>query len=190
MTGASGPPTEGRTTTEVLASFDSDAAEVASAVAQGEYLLWLGSGISRSVVPDVGALLTKLLRFLQERIDTSDEGCRFTRALNDIFNAASIPDHVRNAIDLSDPVAEWPLDDLVTRLSPHYSAVLDVSVAGEERDFLVWDGIDVRATYGSKDLRPDAEHLCIAILMLEGLVRSAQTTNWDGLIEAAVELLA
>ena len=68
-------------------------------------------------------------------------------------------------------------------------AVLDVSVAGEERDFLVWDGIDVRATYGSEDLRPDAEHLCIAILMLEGLVRSAQTTNWDGLIEAAVELL-
>ena len=121
VTGASGSPTEGRTTTEVLASFDSDAAEVANAVAQGKYLLWLGSGISRSVVPDIEALLTKLLRFLHERIDTADEACRFTRAVHDIFGVPPIPHEVRDAIDLSGPAAEWPLDDLVTRLSPHYS---------------------------------------------------------------------
>ena len=190
MTGVSGPPIEGRTTTEVLASFDTNFTEVASAVAQGEYLLWLGSGISRSVVPDVGALLTQLLRFLQERIDTSDEDCRFTKAVNDIFDVPPIPHDVRDAIDLAEPVEAWPMDDLIPRLLPHYSAVLDVRVADEARDFLVWDGIDVRTTYGSKDLKPDAEHLCIAILMLEGLVRSAQTTNWDGLTEAAVKLLA
>ena len=190
MTGASGPPIEGRTTTEVLASFDDGFAEVARAVAQGQYLLWLGSGISRSVVPDVAALLTKLLRFLQERIDTSDEDCRFTKAVKDILDVPPIPHDVRDAIDLTEPVEAWPLDDLLTRLVPHYSTVLDVRVAGEERDFLVWDGIDVRTTYGAKDLEPDAEHLCVAILMLEGVVRSAQTTNWDGLIEAAVELLA
>ena len=190
MTGPSGPPVQHRTTIEVLESFDSGSAEVARAVTRGEYVLWLGSGLSKLVVPDVRALLKKLLCFLQEQIDPSDEDCRFKNAVNAIFDVPPIPDEVRDAIDLSDPAEAWPLDDLLTRLVPHYSTVLDVRVAGEERDFLVWDGIDVRTTYGAKDLEPDAEHLCVAILMLEGVVRSAQTTNWDGLIEAAVELLA
>ena len=85
VTGASGPPFQGRSTTEVLASFDSDFEEVAHGVTRGEYLLWLGSGLSRSVVPNVQKLLVKLLCFMQEQIDTSDEDCRFTRAVNDIL---------------------------------------------------------------------------------------------------------
>ena len=190
MTGPAGPPIQHPTAIEVLESFDTGSAEVALAVARGEYLLWLGSGLSKSVVPDVRELLRKLLCFLQEQIDPSDTDCRFRNAVSAIFDVPPIPHEVREAIDLSDPVEEWPLDDLLTRLVPHYSAVLDVWVADEARDFLVWDGIDVRTTYGSKDLEPDAEHLCVAILMLEGLVRSAHTTNWDGLIEAAVKLLA
>ncbi len=190
MTGPSGPQVQHPTAIEVLESFDTGSAEVALAVARGEYLLWLGSGLSKSVVPGVRALLKRLLYFLQEQIDPSDEDCRFKNAVNAIFDVPPIPDEVRDAIDLSSPADSWPLDDLLTRLVPHYSTVLDVRVDGEERDFLVWDGIDIRTTYGAKDLEPDAEHLCVAILMLEGVVRSAQTTNWDGLIEAAVELLA
>lgn len=35
----------------------------------GEYLLWLGSGISRDVVPGVPAMLRRMLEFLRSRID-------------------------------------------------------------------------------------------------------------------------
>ena len=190
MTGPSGPQIQHPTAIEVLESFDAGSAEVALAVARGEYLLWLGSGLSKSVVPGVRALLKRLLYFLQEQIDPSDEDCRFKNAVNEIFDVPPIPDEVRDAFDISDPAEAWPLDDLLTRLVPHYSTVLGVRVAGKEPDFLVWEGIDVRTTYGAEDLEPDAEHLCVAILMLEGLVRSAQTTNWDGLIESAVTMLA
>ena len=164
MTDPSGPQIQRPTAIEVLESFDTGSAEVALAVARGEYLLWLGSGLSKSVVPGVRALLRKLLCFLQEQIDPSDEDCRFQHAVNAIFDVPPIPDEVRDAIDLSGPADSWPLDDLLTRLVPHYSTVLDVRVDGEERDFLVWDGIDIRTTYGAKDLEPDAEHLCVAIL--------------------------
>ena len=50
---------------------------------------------------------------------------------------------------------------------------------------MVWHAIDVVATYGSA-LSPDAEHLCIAILALEGAVNDIHSANWDGLIETAV----
>ena len=66
---------------------------------------------------------------------------------------------------------------------------MNVQVQGEDEDFLVWVGLDVPTTYGAPGLEPDVEHLCVAILMLEGVVRSAPTTNWDGLVEAAMERL-
>ena len=37
---------------------------------------------------------------------------------------------------------------------------------------------------------PAAEHLCIAILILEGAVQAIASANWDGFIEAAVERLS
>lgn len=56
--------------------------------------------------------------------------------------------------------------------------------------YLVWAGINVASTYGGPHLHPDVEHLCVAILMLEGVVRFVPTTNWDGLIEVALSRLA
>ena len=53
----------------------------------------------------------------------------------------------------------------------------------------MWEAVDAAETYGNPDLVPDAEHLCIAILMMEGVIRSAPTTNWDGLVEAAMSRL-
>jgi len=189
VNGVSGSPIQRRSTAEVLASFDSDSAEIAGAISRGQYVFWLGSGISRSVVPDLKELLKKLLHFLHPLINSLDESCPFARAFNDIFDAAQVPDHVRHKINLSDPLEEWPLNDLITHLLAFYSDVLDVDVRGKDRDFLVWDGIDIKKTYGADDLKPDTEHLCVAILVLEGLVKSAQTTNWDGLIESALKQL-
>lgn len=180
----------GARTVNLLASLDTTFRAVASDVAHGRYVFWLGSGLSRSVVPDVSELLRKLLSFLQEQVDPANQSCRFTQALNDIFDISGIPEEISERIELPTPLESWPcVDELVSRLVGQYSRVLDVVVEGEAADYLVWEAIDVPHTYGSPDLEPAAEHLCLAILMLEGVVQSASSANWDGLIESAMERL-
>lgn len=184
-------PMPRQTVAEVLACFEDEFATASSAFAHGGYALWLGSGISRDVVPGVDQLLLVLLNFIQVRIDPADDHCRFRSALDEILDIAEVPATLRDPIDFAQPVETWPgLSDLIVWLRDKYAAVLDVRVKGEQADFLVWDGIDAASTYGAPDLHPDVEHLCVAILMLEGVVRSVPTTNWDGLIEAAVSRLA
>ncbi len=179
------------TISEVLDSLDGEFTEFAAAVARGEYVLWLGSGLSRSVVPDVKSLLRMILSYLQRRFNPENDGCAFRQALSDILMIAGISVEARKAIDLREPVEQWVgVDDLVDRLTDKYSTVLDVSVEGEEDDFLLWKAVDVRTTYGDDCLKPDAEHLCLGILILEGAVPTAATANWDGLIESAVSRLA
>jgi SIR2-like domain len=181
-------PMPRNTVAQVLECFDDEFAEVAAAFARGEYLLWLGSGISRDVVPDVPTLLRDMLEFLQTRVVTIDPTCRFKAALVEVLDAAGGP---AAAVDPTTEVASWPnLSDIVDRLVNQYSHVLDVRVENESADYLVWSALDVPLTYGAQDLEPDVEHLCIAILMMEGVVRSAPTTNWDGLVEKAVERLS
>ena len=183
-------PMPRRTVTEVLECFEEEFAHVASAFARGEYSLWLGSGISRDIVPGVPKLLERMLAFLQTSSNAADPNCRFRKALEDVLEVAGVAATTRASIDLTTPVGTWPnLSDIVDRLIDRYSDVLDVQVDGEPGDFLVWTGLDVPATYGAPGLVPDVEHLCVAILMLEGVVRSAPTTNWDGLVEAAMDRL-
>lgn len=177
-------------TVDLLKSFDNQLRSVASGVVRGEYVFWLGSGLSRSVVPDVGELLKKLLSFLQARVEPADENCRHRKALQEILDISGIPADDRQQIQLTTSVDSWPhIDDLVLRLTDRYSKVLNVHVDGEDPDFLVWKGIDVANTYGSPDLEPAAEHLCLAILMLEGVIRSAPSANWDDLVEKAIHRL-
>lgn len=184
-------PMPRRTVAEVLACFEDEFAAAASAFARGDYALWLGSGISRDVVPSVDQLLRNLLDFLQQRADPTNDRCRFSAALDEILNITVVPAELRDPIDFAEPVASWPrLPELIAWLSDKYAAVLDVRVEGEEPDFLVWAGISAASTYGSPHLHPDVEHLCVAILMLEGVVRLVPTTNWDGLVEVAVSRLA
>lgn len=173
-----------------MSCFEDEFAEFAAGFARGEYLMWLGSGISRGVVPGVPKLLEQMLEFLRTNIDDADPACRCRRAMNEILDLVSLPASSRTAIDFSLPVSAWPhLEDLIGRLNDKYADVLNVSVDGEPEDYLVWTALDVPHVYGSTSLEPDVEHLCVAILMLEGLVRSAPTTNWDGLVEAAIALL-
>ena len=58
-------------------------------------------------------------------------------------------------------------------------------VDGEEPDYLLWNAVDVRRTYGECSAGPDCEHLCLVILVLEGALKEIASANWDGLIEAA-----
>jgi hypothetical protein len=175
---------------EVLACLEDEFADFAAAFARGEYLMWLGSGISRDVVPGVPQLLEQMLEFLRAEADPNDRECRFSRALGEVLDVAGVNSSVRTSIDLTTPVGTWPQrSDIVDRLVSSYADVLDVQVDGEAEDFLVWTGLNVPTVYGAPSLLPDVEHLCVAILMLEGVVRSAPTTNWDGLVEAAVQEL-
>ena len=154
-------------------------------------MLWLGSGLSKSVVPDVKSLIHRTLSFLQCRIDPENEDCAFRRALSDILDISGISVEARSALDMAEPVEQWVgADVLVDRLADKYSTVLDVSVEGEDEDYLLWESVDVRTTYGDDCLEPDAEHLCLGILILEGAVPTAVTTNWDGLVEAALARLS
>ena len=127
--------------TDMLASFDGRLHDVASAVARGGYVFWLGSGLSRSVVPDVRELLMRLLSFLQRRVDPANEDCRFKRALNEILGISGIHQRARDGIDLTTTVESWPdVDDIVQRLANQYAKVLDVHVDDEDADFFAVGG--------------------------------------------------
>lgn len=178
------------TVVDVLSCLEDEFAAFAEGFCRGEYLLWLGSGISRDVVPAVPMLLQRMLEFLRAKIDPGDPDCRFRAALEEVLDVGGVPAAVRADFDLGIPVDDWAdIEDVVGRLVDRYSDVLNVQVRGEAEDFLVWVGLDVATVYGDAGLQPDVEHLCVAILMLEGVVRSAPTTNWDGLVEAAMQKL-
>jgi SIR2-like domain len=85
----------------------------------------------------------------------------------------------------------WPvINTVLTNLAGEYSRLLDVRVLGHaEPDYLLWEVVDVPATFARASAAPDCEHFCIAILALEGVLPDVATANWDGLIEAAVDEL-
>lgn len=176
---------------EVLSRFDKGMPAFTSAFLDGQYVLWLGSGISRDRVPNVYELLGRVVEFLRSRIDPDDEHCAYRSALDDVLALASLTDAERDSLDFGVPFAEWSSRERIAGvLVARYSEVLDVRVSGKARDFLVWDALDVPDTYGSPSIEPDVEHYCIAVLMLEGLVDSAVTANWDGLVERALAELS
>jgi hypothetical protein len=180
-----------RTVLAVLERFGSTFSEFTAAFNEGQYVLWLGSGISRDRVPNVSALLERVVEHIRSNIDDDDTDCAYRTGLNDVLRLASLRREELESIDFSIAVKDWPLRDrIISTLVTNYSRVLDVLVGDDNPDdYLVWTGLDVPNTYGSPDLKPDVEHYCIALLMLEGLVASAVTANWDGLLEKALDEL-
>lgn len=177
-----------RTVPAVLEKFDSTFSAFCSGFNEGQYVFWLGSGISRERVPNVNDLLERVLEHLRSRIDAKNPECEYRVALIEVLQLASLAGEDLDAIDFLVPVGDWELrEQILAALVTNYSSVLDV-VVGDEKpdDYLVWTGLDVPETYGRPDLEPDVEHYCIAILMLEGSASTAVTANWDGLLEKAL----
>lgn len=173
-----------RTVSQVVTRFEHEFVDFAASFVTGDYVLWLGSGISRDVVPNVWDLLSTVLETLRTNIDRSNPACPFRRALEEALDLASSPHDV---IDLECAFDAWPTrDDILRVLTSRYAEVLDIQVDGQPSDYLVWTGLDVPNTYGDPALAPDVEHYCIALLMMEGVVKHAVTANWDGLIERAL----
>jgi len=162
---------------------------LAQGVADGAYALWLGSGISRDRLPGLDELIVKVLVFLHDRSDAENSECPYSKALEEAVDLAKLRSHERDELDLDQNPTEWPhLNIVVDGLTDKYQELLAIEINGELADYLIWEGVDVCETYGGDE--PDCEHLCLAILALEGVVSEMVSANWDGLIEAAFAELA
>jgi hypothetical protein len=178
---------------QALALLDGPFAELAGGIADGQYAFWLGSAISRDAVDDVRELVRRVLRHLREQADFAVADCAYREALMRALALAELSEADRAGFDPAAPFADWPdplVQTLLSRLAGRYSRLLNIPVRGQAADFLLWNIVDVPAVYARLGLAPESEHLCLAILAIEGVVSEAPTANWDGLIETATDELA
>jgi SIR2-like domain len=179
-------PTAGTITVkETLDLLDGAFQGLSDGVAKGSYAFWLGSRISRERVVGLDGVLEKLIDFLRTHA-TGDPD--YGRALDKILGMATLSDGERKGIDFAQPVANWPCRKaLLGRLWNQYSKVLSVEIPTQRLDYLLWVGLDFKNTFANQN--PDAEHLAIGMLALEGAVTEIATANWDGLLEGAMVAL-
>jgi hypothetical protein len=172
----------------VLAEFEAKFAPVADAVENGEFALWVGSGISRQA-PNLGELIERAFDYIRKRAIDPASAAAYMPALEEALGFAEVePARVRARY--GQPLAVWPEHDaIIGRLWARYSRVLDIRIGGTDVDFILWEAIDIRQAF-EHPAPPAAEHLCIAILILEGAVEAIASANWDGFIEAAIERLS
>lgn len=176
---------------KVLEYLDGPFRETADGLANGEYVLWLGSAISRERVDDLGTICLRVLKHLWEGRVVEGATGPFTNALNRALTLAGLNDADKSKIDFTRPPEIWAtIDQIVRQLANKYSSLLGIPVEGKANDYLIWEVVDVPSTYAKNDLKPDCEHICVAILALEGLLGNVATANWDGLIEKAIVELA
>lgn len=181
------PTADEITVHEVLDKLDGEFSRVAEAVANGEFALWIGSGISRKA-PSLGGLIDLAIDYLRVRAVDAATKDRFLPALEEALEWAEV-DPATMVGHFATPFKDWPNYEAIrNRLWNKYSRLLDVRVEGERSDFILWDAIDIRAAF-AHPVRPAAQHLCIAILILEGAVKELASANWDGFIEEAVNRL-
>jgi hypothetical protein len=182
------PTADEITVREVLAEFEAKFAPVADAVENGEFALWVGSGISRQA-PNLGDLIERAFDYIRERANDPASAAAYMPALEEALGLAEVePARVR--AQYGQPLAVWPEHDaIIGRLWAKYSRVLDIRIGGTDVDFILWEAIDIRQAF-EHPAPPAAEHLCIAILILEGAVQAIASASWDGFIEAAIERLS
>lgn len=179
------------TVRETLALLDGAKLEVAEGVANDQYAFWLGSGISRDRMPDLRSLAKRILITLQARIQHAEPNCRYRKALKSVIAHANPSDLETAEIDYAQSPEQWPVfDTLAGRLVNNYARMLNVTVDGEEADFLLWNVLDAANVYSDPAVEPDAEHLCLAALGLEGAASEMPSANWDPLVERAFSILA
>lgn len=176
------------TVTEVLRKLDAEFEAVARAVENGEFALWVGSGISRRA-PSLGGLIDRAMEFMRVRAVDDATSATYIPALHAAIQlAARDPTTLEHRF--STPYTAWSEAEAITgALWNKYSRVLDIRISGTQPDFILWDAIDIRAEF-APPIPPAAQHLCIAILVLEGAVGTIASANWDGFIEVAVNRLS
>ncbi|MCC4609490.1 SIR2 family protein [Xanthomonas campestris] len=175
---------------DTLKLLDASFEPFAAGVSNGLYAFWLGSGISFGRAPSLRILVGKVVEFVRSRIDHADPNCKFARTLREILNLAGASAEERARSKFDEPFASRPDQDAIAwRLVNNYSKLLGLTVDGEDMDYLLWNVIDVGATFADPAMIPDVEHLCLAALSLEGAAPEMLSANWDPLIERAVDTL-
>jgi hypothetical protein len=176
------------TVLDTLHKLDNDFGAMAKALENGEFALWVGSGISRKA-PSLGSLVTRAVEFLRQRTADPATSAKFRPALVSALKYGGV--EIANvAAHLDEPFSSWPNYTAVRdTLWNRYSDLLDVRVPGEPADFMLWDAVDVRQAF-NHPAPPACEHLSMAVLILEGALQEIASANWDGFIEAAIEQLA
>jgi hypothetical protein len=178
------------TVLEVLNKLDGDFAEMAKAFGNAEFALWVGSGISRRA-PSLGGIIERALEFLRQKAITPATQIIFEPAFRSALGHSGYQVAVAEP-HFNTPFNAWPTDvrdPIINGLWTNYSKLLNVRISDTPDDYILWDAVDVREAF--RDPAPPAcEHLCIAILVLEGVLRQIASANWDGFIEAAIERLA
>lgn len=175
---------------DTLKLLDASFEPFAAGVSNGLYAFWLGSGISFGRAPSLRILVGKVVEFIRSRVDHADPNCKFARTLREILNLAGISADERARSKFDESFASWPDQDAIAwRLVNNYSKLLGLTVDGEDMDYLLWNVIDVGATFADPAMNPDVEHLCLAALSLEGAAPEMLSANWDPLIERAVDTL-
>ena len=176
---------------DTLTMLDAEKREIADGVANDQYVFWLGSGISRDRMPDLRGVAKKVLVELQAQVVAGDPNCRFRKALTSVVNQASPSPEEWGRIDFDTVPDSWvDFEAISARLVNNYARMLNVTVDGEEQDYILWDILRAAHVYADPAIEPDAEHLCLAALAIEGVVSNMPTANWDTLIERAVTKLA
>ena len=176
------------TVLDTLHYFDGDFSAVAAAVENGEFALWVGSGISREA-PDLGMLIARAVEFIRQKAIDPAAKVAFEPALVEAIRIARI-DPADARPYFSAGFDSWPMRDaIVQELWNNYSKLLDIRIPGEAEDYILWNAVDIRTAFAHPNL-PAATHLAIAVLILEGAVRDIASGNWDGFIEAALARLS
>lgn len=177
---------------EALALLDGPLSALARGVAERRYAFWVGAGISRNRVEDVGKVVGRVLSHLQAHIlDIANPNDPYKKAISEALDFAALSPADLASIDLAQPIASWPpINTVIRNLSGAYSKLLDIRVDGKPADYLLWEVVDVPNTFAPGVAEPDCEHLCLAMLVREGVLPEIVSANWDGLIEAALGEIA
>jgi SIR2-like domain len=176
---------------ETLGLLDGDFRGMAEGIAENRYALWLGSGISFGRVDGLSKVVPRVVEHLRSRVFSQDATCQYWTALQSALALTAPTTEERARFDYSQPFSSWAdAESLTKRLINQYSRLLQIRVGNEPSDYLLWDAIDIARTFADPNTEPDVEHLCIAILVLEGLTSDIASANWDGLIEKATNSLA
>jgi hypothetical protein len=133
--------------------------------------------------------MSAAMEYLRVRALVPASEAEFMPALDEALQLAN-KSRAEVGADLYVPFGQWTLrEPIIEALWNNYSRVLDIRIPNKPSDFILWDAINIRGQFGHPP-PPAAAHLCIAMLVLEGAVRTIASANWDGFIEAAVERLS
>lgn len=144
--------------------------------------MWIGSGISWGIAPDLVELIARVLRFLRDRaLSAEPDATEHEVALLEIMDSFLPGERVKYLAGR----AEWEPPDL-EHLRDQYSRVLGVGVKGKPNDYLLIDGAGLPELYGDPALRPGPTHELLAMLIFEGCATHLASGNWDGLVEKAL----